>query len=39
MGQGESKDLELYIRALKAMLKIRGSRVRSLQLMQVLDFV
>jgi hypothetical protein len=29
----------LYIQALKAMLKIRGSRVRSLQLMQFLDFV
>jgi hypothetical protein len=39
MGQGESEDQELYIQALKAMLNIRGSRVRLLQLMQVLDFV
>jgi hypothetical protein len=39
MGQYESKDQELYIQALKAMLKIIGSRVRSLQLMQFLDFV
>jgi hypothetical protein len=39
MGQGESKDQELYTQVLKAMLKIRGSRVRSLQLMQFLDFV
>jgi hypothetical protein len=39
MGLGESKDQELYIQALKAKLKIRGSRVRSLQLMQLLDFV
>jgi hypothetical protein len=38
-GQGESEDRELYIQALKAMLKIRGSRVRLLQLMQFLDFV
>jgi hypothetical protein len=39
MRQGESKDQEVYIQALKAMLKIRGSRLRSLQLMQFLDFV
>jgi hypothetical protein len=39
MGQCESKDWELYIQVLKAMLKTRGSRVRSLQLMQFLDFV
>jgi hypothetical protein len=39
MGQGEPKDQELYIQALKAMLKIRGSRVRLLQLMPFLDFV
>jgi hypothetical protein len=39
MIQGESKDREVYLQALKAMLKIRGSRVRSLQLMQFLDFV
>jgi hypothetical protein len=39
MGQYESKDWELHIQALKGMLKIRGSRVRLLQLMQFLDFV
>jgi hypothetical protein len=39
MRQYKSKDREFYIQALKAMLKIRGSRVRSLQLMQFLDFV
>jgi hypothetical protein len=39
MGQGESNDKYLYLQALKAMLKIRGSRVRSLQLRQFLDFV
>jgi hypothetical protein len=39
MGQDESKDRELYIQALKAMLKIRGSRVRLLQIMQLLCFV
>jgi hypothetical protein len=37
MGQGESKDRELYIQALKAILKIRGNR--SFELMQFLDFV
>jgi hypothetical protein len=39
MAQDESKDQELYMQVLKAMLKIRGSRVRLLQLMQLLDFV
>jgi hypothetical protein len=39
MGQGESKDQELCIQALKVILKIRGRRVRSLQLTQILDFV
>jgi hypothetical protein len=39
MGQHESKKWEFYIQTLKAMLKIRGCRVRSLQLMQFLDFV
>jgi hypothetical protein len=39
MGQGEYKNQELCTQALKAMLKIRGSRVRSLQFMQFLDFV
>jgi hypothetical protein len=39
MGQYKPKDRELYIQVLKAMLKIRGSRVRWLQLMQFLDFV
>jgi hypothetical protein len=40
MGQPESMDQELYIQALKAFIfEIRGSRVRSLQLIQFLDFV
>jgi hypothetical protein len=29
MGQDKFKDRELYVQALKAMLRIRGSRVRS----------
>jgi hypothetical protein len=33
MGQGESKDKELHIQALKVILKIRGSRIKLLQLM------
>jgi hypothetical protein len=39
MGQGEFKDQELYIQALKDMLKIRGIRLRLSQVMQFLDFV
>jgi uncharacterized membrane protein SirB2 len=34
-----SVSLRIYMQALRAMIKIRGSRVRLLQLMQVLDLV
>jgi hypothetical protein len=39
MGQYESKDQELYIKVLKAMLKIRGGRVSLLPLKLFSDFV
>jgi hypothetical protein len=39
MGEYKSKDRELYIQTLNAMLKIRGSRVKSLQLTHFLNFV
>jgi hypothetical protein len=39
MGQNGSKERDLYVQMLKAMLKTRGSKVRSLQLIQFLDYV
>jgi hypothetical protein len=39
VGQNGSEERELYVQMLKAMLKTRGSKVRSLQLIQFLDYV
>jgi hypothetical protein len=39
MGQNGSKERDLYVQMLKAMLKTRGSKIRSLQLAQFLDYV
>jgi hypothetical protein len=39
VGQNGSKERDLYVQMLKAMLKTRRSKVRSLQLMQFLDYV
>jgi hypothetical protein len=39
MGQTGSKKRDPYVQMLKAMLKTRGSKVKSHQLVQVLDFV
>jgi hypothetical protein len=39
MGQNGSKEQDLYVQMLKAMLKTRESKVRLLQLIQFLDYV
>jgi hypothetical protein len=39
MGQTGSKKRDPYVQMLKAMLKTRGSKVKSCQLVQFLDFV
>jgi hypothetical protein len=39
MGQTGSKKRDPYVQMLKAMLKTRGSKVKSHQLVQFLDFV
>jgi hypothetical protein len=39
MPQNGSKKRDLYVQMLKAMLKTRGSKIRSLQLTQFLDYV
>jgi hypothetical protein len=39
MGQTGSKERDLYVQMLKALLKTKGSKGKSLQLVQFLDFV
>jgi hypothetical protein len=39
MGQNSSKERDLCVQMLKAVLKTRGSKIRSLQLTQFLDYV
>jgi hypothetical protein len=39
MGENGSKERDLYVQMLKAMLKTRGSKGRSFQVIQFLDYV